>query len=53
MYAIKYTRITGESGIYERRWRSRQAAANAACVLRLTDTQKGRKNECEYEIIEI
>lgn len=53
MYAIKWTRKTGESGVYETRWRSKQAVANAACTLRLIDMQKGRKNEYEYEIIEI
>lgn len=53
MYAIQWTRKTGESGVYKKRWRSKQAVANATCTLRLIDAQKGRQNECEYEIIEI
>ena len=53
MYAIQYTRCTGETGTFEQRFRTEQKANEAISKMNCLDRMKGRKNEYEYEIIEI
>ena len=53
MYAIRYVRCTGETGTFEQRFRTEQKANEAISKMNCLDRIKGRKNEYEYEIIEI
>lgn len=53
MYAIKWKRCTGEEGTFDQRFRTEQKANEAISRMNCLDRMKGRKNEYEYEIIEI
>lgn len=53
MYAIKWTRKTGESGVFTTRFRTEQKANEAASRLRLLDDMKGRHGECDYNVVEM
>lgn len=53
MYAIQYTRCTGEKGTLVQRFKTFQKANEAICKMSCLDRMKGRKNEYEYEVIEI
>lgn len=49
MYAIRYTRITGETGVFPTRYESKLRAQRAKCILACLRDADAYK----YEIIEI
>lgn len=52
MYKIKWTRRTGETGMFAQEFNRKYEAQQAARALWHIDAAKGQKDVYEYEIIE-
>lgn len=52
MYKIKWTRRTGETGMFAHEFNRKYEAQQAARVLWHIDAAKGQKDVYKYEIIE-